>query len=50
MYPGDLKRSSGQIKISLKVVGNEKEGGLGGWLLFEDGFGPWQYWLGAPNC
>jgi hypothetical protein len=21
------------------VVGNEKEGGSGGWLLFEDGFG-----------
>ncbi len=26
----------------LKVVGNEKGGGLGGWLLFEDGFGPWR--------
>jgi hypothetical protein len=27
---------------SLKVVGNEKSGGSGGWLLFEDGFGPWR--------
>ncbi len=26
----------------LKVVGNENGGGLGGWLLFEDGFGPWR--------
>jgi hypothetical protein len=26
----------------LKVVGNEKGGGLGGWLLFEDSFGPWR--------
>jgi hypothetical protein len=26
----------------LKVVGNEKGGGSGGWLLFEDGFKPWQ--------
>jgi hypothetical protein len=26
----------------LKVVGNEKGGGLGGWLLFEEGFGPWR--------
>jgi hypothetical protein len=26
----------------LKVVGNEKVGGFGGWLLFEDGFGPWR--------
>ena len=26
----------------LKVVDNEKGGGLGGCLLFEDGFGPWQ--------
>ena len=27
---------------SLKAVGNEKGGGFGGWLLFEDGFGPWR--------
>ncbi len=26
----------------LKVVDNEKGGGLGGCLLLEDGFGPWQ--------
>jgi hypothetical protein len=26
----------------LKVVGNEKGGGSGGWLLFEDAFGPWR--------
>ncbi len=25
---------------NLKVVGNENGGGLGGWLLFEDSFGP----------
>jgi hypothetical protein len=24
--------------LPLKVVGNEKGGGSGGWLLFEDGF------------
>jgi hypothetical protein len=28
--------------VSLKVVGNEKGGGPGGWLLFEDAFGPWR--------
>jgi hypothetical protein len=28
------------LKLRLKVVGNEKGGGLGGWLLSEDGFGP----------
>jgi hypothetical protein len=27
---------------SLKVVGNEKGGGSGSWLLFEDAFGPWR--------
>jgi hypothetical protein len=27
-----------RLKKALKVVGNEKGGGLGGWLLFEDGF------------
>jgi hypothetical protein len=26
-------------ELALKVVGNEKGGGSGGWLLFEDGFG-----------
>ncbi len=26
----------------LTVVGNEKGGGSGGWLLFEDVFGPWR--------
>jgi hypothetical protein len=26
----------------LKVVGNEKGGGSGGWLLFEDAFGLWR--------
>ena len=30
------------MQALLKVVGNEKGGGLGGWLLFEDGFGPWR--------
>ncbi len=28
--------------LRLKVVCNEKGGGSGGWLLFEDGFGPWR--------
>jgi hypothetical protein len=27
-------------ELALKVVGNEKGGGSGGWLLFEDAFGP----------
>jgi hypothetical protein len=26
--------------VPLKVVGNVKGGGSGGWLLFEDSFGP----------
>ncbi len=34
-----IKRHS--LKI-IKVVSNEKSGGSGGWLLFEDGFGPWR--------
>jgi hypothetical protein len=29
-------------ETSLEVVGNEKGGGLGGWLLFVDAFGPWR--------
>jgi hypothetical protein len=29
-------------KTSLKVVGNEKGGGSGEWLLFQDGFRPWR--------
>jgi hypothetical protein len=29
-------------KAVLKVMGNEKSGGSGGWLLFEDGFGLWR--------
>jgi hypothetical protein len=37
----------------LKVVGNEKGGGSGGWLLFEDGFRPWRsmsvYFLMLPS-
>jgi hypothetical protein len=28
------------LKFQLKVVGNEKREGSGGWVLFEDGFGP----------
>jgi hypothetical protein len=28
--------------LGLKVVGNEKGGGTGGWLLFKDGSGPWR--------
>jgi hypothetical protein len=31
-----------QANRLLKVVDNEKGGGLGGWLLFEDGLGPWR--------
>jgi hypothetical protein len=38
---------------NLKVVGNEKGGGSGGWLLFEDAFGPWRsmsvYFLILPS-
>jgi hypothetical protein len=34
-------------------VGNEKGGGSGGWLLFEDAFGPWRsmsvYFLMLPS-
>jgi hypothetical protein len=37
----------------LKVVGNEKGAGSGGWLLFEDAFGPWRsmsvYFLMLPS-
>jgi hypothetical protein len=37
----------------LKVVGNEKGGGSGGWLLFEDGFRLWRsmsvYFLMLPS-
>ncbi len=29
-------------ETSLKEVGNEKGGGSGEWLLFEDGFRPWR--------
>jgi hypothetical protein len=40
--------------MRLKAVGNEKGGGSGGWLLFEDGFGPWRsmsvYCLKVPKC
>jgi hypothetical protein len=40
-------------KYPLKVVGNEKGGGSGGWLLFEDGFRPWRsmsvYFLMLPS-
>jgi hypothetical protein len=36
-----------------KVVGNEKGGGSGGWLIFEDAFGPWRsmsvYFLMLPG-
>jgi hypothetical protein len=36
----------------LKVVTNEKLGGSGSWLVFEDGFGPWRsmsvYFLMLP--
>jgi hypothetical protein len=39
--------------VHLKVVSNEKGGGWGGWLLFEDGFGPlWSmsvYFLMLPS-
>ncbi len=28
------------VFLALKVVGNVKGGGSGGWLLFEDSFGP----------
>ncbi len=38
--------------LPLKVVGNEKGGGSGGWLLLEDAFGPWRsmsvYFLMLP--
>ncbi len=38
---------------TLKVVGNAKGGGSGGWLLFEDAFGPWRsitvYFLILPS-
>jgi hypothetical protein len=41
------------ISTSLKVVCNETGGGSGGWLLFEDGFGPWRsmsvYFLKLPS-
>ncbi len=37
----------------LKVVGNEKGGRSGGWLQFEDAFGPWRsmsaYFLMLPS-
>ncbi len=38
---------------ALKVVTNEKWGGLGSWQVFEDGFGPWRsmfvYFLMLPS-
>ncbi len=41
------------VNITLKVVGNEKGGGSGGWRLFEDAFGPWRsmsvYFLMLPS-
>jgi hypothetical protein len=44
-----LLRSS---QLVLTVVGNEKGGGSGGWLLFKDAFGPWRsmsvYFLMLP--
>ncbi len=47
------KCSSDLNSLLLKVVGNEKGGGSGGWLLFEDAFGPWQlmsvYFLILPS-
>jgi hypothetical protein len=30
------------LEENLKVVGNEKGGGTGGWLLFKDGSRPWR--------
>jgi hypothetical protein len=30
------------INCFLKVVGNEKLGGSGGWQMLEDGSGPWR--------
>jgi hypothetical protein len=40
-------------RFILKVVGNEKGGGLVGWLLFEDASGPWRsmsvYFLLLPS-
>jgi len=39
-YPPEEILSSNSL---LKVVGNEKGGGSGGWLLFEDAFGPWRW-------
>ncbi len=39
--------------VALKVVGSDKGGGSGGWLLFEDGFRPWRsmsvYFLMMPS-
>ncbi len=39
--------------MPLKVVGNEKGGESGGWLLFEDAFGQWRsmsvYFLMLPS-
>ncbi len=47
----NVKNNSG-INV-LKVVGNEKGGGSGGWLLFKDGFRPWPsmsvYFLMLPS-
>jgi hypothetical protein len=37
-----VQRGGGGGGGPLKVVGNEKGGGSGGWLLFEDAFGPWR--------
>ncbi len=34
--------------LSFNVVGNEKGGGSGGWLLFAEGFRPWQSM--SVNC
>ena len=37
-----IESTQNDIPLTLKVVVIEKGRGLGGWLLFEDGFGPWR--------
>jgi hypothetical protein len=39
MIPSKMMIHADRLRmISLKVIGTEKSGGSGGWLLFEDGF------------
>jgi hypothetical protein len=51
--PACLTNHEDATDNNLKVVGNEKGGGSGGWLLFEDAFRPWRsmsvYFLILPS-